>query len=442
MSYRPPAPEPRDKVSVLDRELLAMLPRAAYEEELFRFELGRRSVLIVNAPALVREVLVERPAAFPKSDVMVSALEPLLGEGVFIAEGETWARQRVLLEPALATLRIRSVLPHVERSLDSFAARVGGGDTVSLGGEVSALMLEVICRSIFSSALDEAGLKAVTRHFGDYQRGLIDLGPMALLSPSRRKPGAALYAAARDLRAVAAELIDRRLAGDDKGEKPNDLLEAVIDARSPDGDGFDRTGIIDQVMVFFLAGHETSASALTWALFILSQQPELADALAAEAREVAGERPLGFDDVAKLVLARAALMETLRLYPPAAFITRRAVTEDRLGEAHVPEGTLVIVAPWLVHRHRALWAEPDNFLIERFGPGRERAATPGSYLPFGLGPRVCTGRALALFEGPLILAEICRRFRVRALEPEAVSAVWRLTVQPAGEVPVRFEGVG
>jgi cytochrome P450 len=439
MGYRPPAPEPRDTVSIADRELLALLPRAAYEDDLHRFELGRRSILVVNTPAGVRDVLIERPDVFPKSDVMVSALAPLLGEGVFIAEGETWRRQRVLLEPALATLRIKAVLPHVERALEGFAERVGGGGPVSLAAEVSALMLEIICRSIFSSALSEDALRAVARHFSAYQEELLDLGPLALLLPTRRRPSAALFAEAKALRGIAEELVDERLAATRPDEPPSDLLQAVIDARGADGSRFDRDGIVDQVMVFFLAGHETSASALTWALFILSQQPELADALRAEALAVGAGRRLGFEDVARLTTARAALMETIRLYPPAGFITRRVAEGTTVAGAEVPEGSLVVISPWLIHRHRKLWTEPDMFDVSRFGPGRERSVETGSYLPFGLGPRTCTGRALALFEGPLILAELHRRFRIHALEPGTTEVVSRLTIQPRDEIPMVFE---
>lgn len=432
--YRPPAPVPKQMLSLFEGELLSMLPQATYEERVISVRKGRRPIVIVNDPDLIRSVLIDHAEQFPKSDVMVDALEPLLGDGILISNGETWHRQRAMLEPAFAQMRVRAMFPHMQRSLQAFVERIRqAGRPFALEAEISTLALEIICRSIFSDRLSPAIADEVYRAFSAYQRLLPQAGPMVLFG--FQKPdgeNAEIRAASGALRALIERLVDERRAAPEPG---NDILQSILSARyAKDGSAFDIKEIVDQVTVFFLAGHETSASALTWALFILSQQPDAAARVRQEVEQAAPGRPLAYEDVAALPFTRMVFLETLRLYPPGGFLTRRAAERVTLGGETIEPGSLIVIAPWLVHRHRLLWEMPEQFVPERFSQNRERDIRSGSFIPFGLGPRVCPGRVVAMIEGPYLMAEIMRHFDLNVLNAADVMPVGRLTIRPNVEI--------
>jgi cytochrome P450 len=429
--YRPPAPVPKQMLSLFDGELLSMLPQSSYELDVISLRRGKRPITIVNDPAIIKSVLVENAAQFPKSDVMIAALEPLVGDGILISSGELWRRQRSMLEPAFAQMRVRAIFPHMTGALDAFLDKLRSQSReIALEAEISTLALEIICRSIFSYGLSSDAAREVFVAFSAYQRLLPQAGPLILFGYAKQDD-AELRKASQILRALIGELVDARLAASTSGESGNDILQSILNARhTTDGKGFQTREIVDQVMVFFLAGHETSASALTWALFILSQLPELADSLRSEVERVAPDRPLQYEDIASLALARTVFLEALRLYPPAAFLTRMSLEKAVFGPHVIEAQSLVVISPWLVHRHRSLWTAPDYFLPERFSDNRENEIQSGSFIPFGLGPRVCPGRSLAMIEGPYLMAEIVRHCNLAVLNASDIMPVGRLTIRP------------
>jgi len=430
-AWRPPAPVPKEMLSLADGELLAMLPEAGYERSIIPLRKGKRPITILNDPAAIRSVLVDNAMRFPKSDVMVAALEPLVGEGVLISNGALWRRQRAMLDPAFAHMRVQAMFPTMARAIEAFIRRLGDSKRAfALDEEISSLALEIICRSIFSDGLDSDTARHVFEAFSAYQRTLPQAGPMVLLGYARHGNGPELRLATETLRTLVGGLVEARLSRAASAAKPGDVLQSILDARDSDGCGFAMREIIDQVMVFFLAGHETSASALTWALFILSQLPDTAAAVRAEVESVAPDRPLKYEEVGGLALVRTIFLETLRLYPPAAFLTRLALERTAFGEHVVEAGSLVVISPWLVHRHRTLWDAPDRFIPARFSRQREKEIRSGSFIPFGLGPRVCPGRVVAMIEGPYLMAEIIRHFDLEVLNAAEIMPVGRLTVRP------------
>jgi cytochrome P450 len=253
---------------------------------------------------------------------------------------------------------------------------------------------------------------------------------------------ATLQEATRTLRGLIGELVDRRVAERRSEQAQVDALQAIIDARHPvDRKGFTRDEMIDQVAVLFLAGHETSANSLTWALFILSQQEDTAEMLRREANEAAPGRWLSFPEVQALNWTRQVILEALRLYPPAGFLTRLAARSTTLGDHRIEAGSLIVVSPWIIHRHRLLWKNADRFIPDRFSREQEREIPTGAFVPFGWGPRACTGRALALTEIPFVIAEITRRFRIEVTNVEAVEPVARLTIQPKNDILCRLRPI-
>jgi cytochrome P450 len=245
-----------------------------------------------------------------------------------------------------------------------------------------------------------------------------------------------VLAACAQIRKHIGDLIDPRL--DAGAPQIDDIAGAVIAAQDPvTGLKFTREELIDQIGVFFLAGHETTASALTWVFFILSMRPEIADRMRAEIERTVGDGPVEFEHAKRLVFVRNVFRETLRLYPPITFIPRVATADTTIGGHRIKRGAMVMLAPWATHRNAIYWPNADRFDPDRFTPENEAQLVPGTYMPFGLGQRICVGAAFATFESCLILARLVRRYDFEALEPSQVRPVARLTTRPAKEIMVR-----
>jgi cytochrome P450 len=231
------------------------------------------------------------------------------------------------------------------------------------------------------------------------------------------------------IRRCLGELLDSHL---EAGHAFDDIASAVVAARDGEGRAFTREELIDQLGVLFLAGHETSASALTWVFFLLASRPDHVRRLRQEVRAVCGEGPITFEHTKRLVFTRNVFRETLRLYPPITFLPRVANEATALGDYRIKRGALVMVAPWLLHRHRLYWQHPDRFDPDRFE--REAEMIPGAYIPFGIGPRICAGAAFATVEATLLIARLFRRFDFFVEDPQAVRPAARLTTRPARQV--------
>jgi len=419
--------------------LLTLMPKTAYRMRIGRLGHTRRGIVLVNDPALVRDVLVDRVDLFAKNDLFTGALAPLIGDGVFIAQGRHWQRQRAMIEPAFRHL-------HTGRAFDRMAAAVAecgkrltglSGAPVRLEAEMSRLTADIIYRVIFSEGLGGAAANAMFEAFARFQTHVANVRvrqflfgkPFATVSQPR-----AARDAASAIRGHLAGMIDRRLA---TGEVRDDLLGAIIAARHPDdGTPFTRTEMIDQIAVFFLAGHETTASTLTWLFLLTSQDADLTDALREEARR-AGNGDFSASDMKKMAVTRAAIQETLRLYPPGAFLPRVALQNTEVGGQAVKRGTMVLISPWIIHRHRDWWDAPDMFRHTRFAPDAPKPV-PGSYLPFGLGARACVGGAFAIAEAQLVTATLLSRFDIFVDAAEAVRPAVHLTLRPRHPVLTRF----
>lgn len=448
--WSPPAPPLRSSLAVglkifLERspDLLQTLPRACYTQDVVAVPIGRRPVFIVNDTDIVRRIFIDDRQHYPKSDLMVSGLRPLLGDGVLISGGDTWEHDRGMLEPAFMHMRLEQVFPKMQQAVRDFTDRlaaVPAGTVLDLEAELSRVTADIMFRAIFSQPIDAGEAAQVFRSFTRFQQSVpqFDLRVVLASHPDRPPalPEALLEEAAR-IRGLLAQLVDRRLAELDAGRSFVDFAQAVIDARDGAGQAFTREQVIDQLAVFFLAGHETTASSLAWAFFLLSCQPAVLDGLRSEIRSQLGARDFDFHDVKALPRVRNAFRETLRLYPPVAFLTRRALRNDRFGRFAVPAGSFVVVSPWLLHRHRSYWPEPGRFDPSRFEqPGG--GARAGAYIPFGLGPRVCTGATIAQLEASLILCEVLRRHDVQVLEPEQVFPGSRVTIRPVRRMQCRL----
>jgi cytochrome P450 len=454
-TYRPPAPHPLPPVRSLLRvllqgegDLLSLIPDLAYEERLLPLGITRRGILYVNDPQLVAQVLTDPSGIFPKNDLMVDAVAPLIGNAMFVSSGATWRRQRRMIEPAFSHMRLARAFGQMDAAVDEheqwLERKRASGAAFSLDAAMGHLTADVITRTIFSTPLAEGAARDVFEAFTVFERQVASVNVKALLfdKPWRHTPQPArVLEACRRIRALIGAMIAPRFA---PGALPaDDICAAAIAAVDPKtGAPFTREELIDELGVFFLAGHETSASALTWVFFLLAQRPEVVARIRADVDAAVGDGPITIEHAKRFPYIKAVFKETIRLYPPITFLPRVAAEETTLGGRRVRRGTMVLVAPWTIHRHRALWTDPELFDPDRFLDGREETIVPGAYVPFGLGPRVCVGAAFATLEAALFIARLTRRFDFEAVDPETVRPVARLTTRPRREILMRVHARG
>jgi cytochrome P450 len=440
--YTPPWPALPSLVRAMlrgDGDLLSLLPAEAYRMKIGPLGYSRRSIVVVNEPAMVREVLSDPNGIFPKSDLMVHALEPLIGDSIFVSSGATWKRQREMIDPALSMMRVNRAYPAMEAGCANAEAELDrcarDGRPLSLDLAMSHLTADIICRTVFSTTLQTKTAHDVFEAFTVFERSVAEVEIRRLIwdkAWTRAPQKNDVLEACRVIRQHLGELLDTHLAA---GASFDDIAAQVIAARDDlGGKAFTREELIDQLGVLFLAGHETSASALTWAFAILATQPALVARLRAEVEEVTGGGPIEFHHIKRLTLTRNIFRETLRLYPPITFLPRIANEATQLGGYRLKRGALVMIAPWVLHRHRLYWRDPNRFDPDRFLPEREGEITSGAYIPFGIGPRICAGAAFATIEATLLIARLFRRYDWKLTAPERIRPAARLTTRPVEQV--------
>ena len=412
------------------------------------------NLLLVNDPAAVRQVMVSEVGAFPKHPYTLWILEPLIGRAIFSVNGEEWAQQRRLVDQAFQVAQLQRVLPQMEGAVEALMARleaqVAGdlvaGRSVDADAEMTLVAADVIVRTILSRPLEGAEAEAIFAAFTRYQKRAGRALMLRFLRLSRRRLQGYLATHAAPIRAwIAAEIDARLVAASPPGD---DLLAALIAARDPDtGAGFSRDELVDQVCFLFLAGHETSASALGMAVYLLGCFPEVQQRLRAEVLQVLGsragalDRPLGFEDLRQLSYGAAIFSETLRLYPPVSFFMREAQGDTELAGGRCPMRSLVALSPWVIQRHEQYWSEPNAFRPERFLSDAnvdDRRWARDAFLPYGLGPRKCPGAAFAQQEALLVLAELVRLFEVLPDPEHEPELVARLTLRSRNGIRVRL----
>jgi cytochrome P450 len=433
----PPKPPARaDRVSLwrhlrlFRADILSAQPARLYRAWMAEFRTPFFTSFLCNDPALVRLVLQDRPCDFPKSDRVGEGLRPLLGQSVFVTNGALWERQRRLIDPAFEGGRLRDAFPAMLAAARAAAARLPAG-AVEIEAAASHAAADVIFRTLFSIPIEDRLAAEVFAAFRAHQRSqpILNLAafvPLPRWLPRLHRP--ATRTTARRLRALVAELCARRAAEIAAGTAPDDLATKIMTAADPvTGAGFTTAEMVDQVAIFFLAGHETSASALAWALYLLATHPEAQERAAAEARDFPEEPD--FSDLARLRFTRDVWREALRLYPPVPMLVRQAARPEVFRGRPLRRGAQVVLSPWHLHRHERLWADPDGFDPDRWQTGAGRAAARAAYLPFSAGPRVCPGAGFATAEGVLMLACLLRRHRFAADPARVPVPVAHLTVR-------------
>ena len=438
--YPPRAEKPRGALSMiltLRRNPLEIWGKADFERPISigRSVLGLRAA--AHDPAAVRRVFLDNPANYRKDALQLRVLSPGLGSGLLTAEGESWRLQRRSLAPLFSPRQVAEFAPAMQRVAEATVERLGrrrDRAVTDVGELTSRMALEVLEQTLFSQGLGrEPGefQRAVTRYFNSFGR----LDPLDLIGAPAFLPRLGRLRGRPALNffneAVDAIIESRKTLLDRGGEPPRDVLTLLLAAKDPEtGLGLPEADIRANVVTFIMAGHETTANGLTWTLYLLSQSPEWRGRAEEEADRVFDpRRPASFQQCEVL---RAAFEEALRLYPPAAALTREAIADDEILGVRVLAGTVVAISPYVLHRRRGLWDDPDAFDPSRFLGERRERIDRFAYIPFGAGPRVCIGMPFAMQEAIIILANLLRAFRFDLVEGFAVMPQQRVTLRPRG----------
>ncbi len=433
----PPKPAARaDKVSLLAylrlfrADILSAQPARLYRAWMAEFRTPFFRSYLCNDPALIARVLNERPDDFPKSDRIGAGLAPLLGRSVFLTNGEEWKRQRRIIDPAFEGGRLRDTFPAIWAAGQAAVARMTPG-VQEVEESMSHAAADVIFRTLFSIPIEHALARDVFTEFRTYQRTQPILNLAAFLPLPRWFPRLHRRATKRSaavIRGLITQLTTRRAAAIAAGTAPDDLATKIMTTADPvTGARFDTQEMVDQVAIFFLAGHETSASALSWALYLLAMYPDAQARVAAEAATL-GDTP-EFSALSRLKFTRDVFREVLRLYPPVPMMVRQNLKPEKMRDRTAAPGAQIVLSPWHLHRHERLWPNPDGFDPDRWQTEENRACARDAYMPFSSGPRVCTGAGFAMVEGTLLLAQLVRAFRFEVIEGRVPVPVAHLTVR-------------
>ncbi len=404
------------------------------------FEIGylKRDILgfrvhILLDPDLIQHVLLENAGNYAKPDIVKSLLDPIIGQGLLTSDADMWRNQRRIVAASFSPAAVEAQRTMFVEAASKAMERWSDGEQRDMAAEATRTTMTVIALALFGgdprliSNESMAQIAAAIEGFSEARMLALFRLPQVPVTPKGRAgKRAQIY-----LRKTLADVVDDRRAGLISG----DFLSGMIDAlrkQFPEGEA--RALSIDNAATFYLAGHETTANALTWTLYLLAAQPELQEEVAAEARTALND---GVDDAeARVPRLRLFLQESMRLYPPVPRFDRQAIGPDRLGEEDVEPGDIISIWPWILHRHRKLWDDPDAFEIERFAgkDGRHRF----QYLPFGAGPRTCVGAQFATAEALTLLANWLSKWRFIDVG-HPVEAAGMVTLRPKGGLPLRLE---
>lgn len=430
---------------VMRDNVIDLYPDYIFDKDYTVRRFAFQSFVIVNRPDWIKEILVNKPEIYTKGRLNRQILGPALGNGLLTAEGDFWRRQRRISAPAFHFQRLEALAGIMVESAiaaaDRWEAHADTGRHIDIAQEMMRLTMEIVARTLFSSDI-VADIDRLGKSISILIENLGRVSPIDFMGlpewlPRYRDPR--VREAMRTLDEMIYRLIEQR-RGAGEGAR-QDLLQMLLDARDPEtGEGMSDRQLRDEVMTLFAAGHETTAQALTWALYLLSEHPEEEAKVHAELDELLGDRRPGFEHMRVLERTRMVIDETLRLYPPAFSISRTAEKDDRLGgELAIPKGAIVSVVPWITHRNPKLWPDPERFDPERFADHEVFGRYKHAYFPFGGGQRICIGSGFAQLEARMILAVIGRRYRLRLKSGHPVMPQARVTLRPRFGMKMRIE---
>jgi cytochrome P450 len=433
-------------LATLRENAIGTYTQDAFERDIIIYRLGFKRMILANHPDLIRHVMLDNAANYERDPVGKRMLEPGLGKGLLTSEGADWKRQRRMMAPIFQPRRLAGFAAIMTDCSERLAAKLSALPptcTVDMAEQMMLLTLDIIARTMFGSD-DNTDVSAVGEAMDRYQMTVRPNIPDLIGLPRwvPRPAAAEGQRALAEMDAIINGLIRRRhtRAAQNGSDLGDDLLGLLLAARDDEtGAALDDREVRDQMATFFLAGHETTATALAWTWYLLSHAPDVEAKLHAELDVVLGGRAATYADYDRLVYTRMVIEESLRLYPPAHTTARQAIADDRFGEIAIPPGTMVIVSPYIMQRHRLYWQNPDAFDPENFAPEKAAQRRRYTYLPFGAGPRICIGQGFAMIEAVLILATLAQTLRARLVPGAKVVPVAKITLRPSPGLPMTIE---
>lgn len=441
----PPHLEPnRQPLSMLDsvraarRNVLEIIPAIAYSQPIVSGRMGARWHMVQD-PSALRRIFLDNSANYPKSEVMLRMLRPAIGASLFTAEGADWRWQRRSVAPVFAQRNVVGLAPVMTATAERAAERLAeAGTHAEMVGEMLTATFDVICevalsgREHFDSAVYAA---AILRYFETAGKAsILDFLRVPHWVP---RPGELLgLGAVRTMHDMVAKAIDARRK--EASGKADDLLDFMLKARDPEtGRTMSGQDVLHNMQFFIVAGHETTALSLAWALQLLALSPAIQEKAYEEARAVIGSAPATAEDLEAMPLTRQILEESMRLYPPVGLLAREVLAADALGGRDIQSNDVIFLPLYALHRHQLLWDEPNRFRPERFAPDAAKARDRYSYLPFGAGPRVCVGANFAMMQAQIILATLLARFHFAPGPHPLPTPTMSMTVRPDTGVRLR-----
>lgn len=403
--------------------------------EVVRVRVAGRTIYLINSPELINEVLVTQQRNFIKHSFFWRHVTAIFGKGLVTNEGESWLRQRRLMAPSFHRERIASyaetMVHHTQVMLETWRA----GDVRDVHQDMMALTLRIVAEVLFNADI-ERDIAAVNDSFEAVAKEIAARFRRPVFIPDWvPTPGNRRYrAGVSKLNDLVFRIIREH---HENGAMGTDLLATLMQVRDEHGNAMSDQQLRDEAVTLLLAGHETTALALSWSFYLLSLNPQVADKLEEELeRELAGQAP-GVGDLKTLRYTEAVILEAMRVFPPAFGIGREAVNDCEIGGYHVPAGTTIFMSAWVVHRDPRFYEEPDAFRPERWLDGLADRLPRHAYMPFGGGPRICIGNNFAMMEAILLLASIAQRYRLEKITDAAILPFPSITLRPTGGVPLR-----
>ena len=447
--FEPVRPRPRlvdpgaiKLLGLARRDLLSFWSERDYQNEFAARKFFRRWVFVANSPDAVEHVLVKHNDRYErKSPYMRKALEPLLGDGLFISDGETWRARREIEAPAFSSSNLRRFAPLMTQCAlelrDRWSSKTNER-AVPILPEMAGLTAEIIGRTLFGDKLGAERTAGLVRNFSEYQAAIeqFDVGAFFGLPHwfPRTPQWRSARLAARSIHRIVDDIVLTEVAG---VPESSTLLGLLMQRHQNEASqALSLVQIRNEATVIFMAGHETTANVLAWIWYLLASDRRIEACLHAELHRVLGDRAPGYDDVPALKYTRAIIEETMRLYPPVPILSRECLVDDVIRERKIPVGSIMLVVPWLLHRHALLWDQPHRFIPERFMPEWPKRHLKFSYIPFSIGPRICLGAAFALTEAIICVAALAQRFAPRLTSQNEVGYECRLTLRPAHGLPM------
>jgi len=428
-------------IGMAKRNFLSIWGIDDFQSRLRSKKIFSRELVICNRPDVVREAFQTNHEVLQrKSPQMRHALEPLLGDGLFISDTETWAKRRKVVAPIIHGSRVKGFAPIMIETIDEKRAdweALGDGAEIDALADMAHLTAEIICRTIFGRQLGKNHAAEVVQGFSDYQRHIDQIDLLSLFGLPEWLPrfrGRAIKKPVQRIMTVLDQIIESYQAQKEQGEAS--VIGGLLEARDENGEPLSRNAIISEAAVIFMAGHETTANTLAWAWFLLSNCATTRNKLQNELDTVLAGRTPTFKDVANLPFTKAIIEETLRLYPPVPILGREAMADTTIGKKPIPKGSLVMVVPWLMHRNPVLWSKPDVFDPGRFLDPKSKKPNKYGYVPFSIGPRICAGLQFGMTEAVLSLAILAQHFELKLKEGTNVQPVARLTLRPGESLPM------